>query len=87
MQLCQWLFRNDTEADCPAQMLIDFDAEITREDKDILESTDSDALVDLRRRGVEFSMDSDRPGILIRKKLLELLVKHGEQEVHRGSFS
>ena len=87
MQLCQWLFRNDTEADCPAQMLIDFDAEITREDKDILESTDPDALVDLRRRGVEFSMDSDRPGILIRKKLLELLVKHGEQEVHRGSFS
>ncbi len=40
MQLCQWLFRNDTEADCPAQMLIDFDAEITREDKAILESTD-----------------------------------------------
>ena len=29
MQLCQWLFRNDTEADCPARLLIDFDAEIT----------------------------------------------------------
>ena len=85
MQLCQWLFRNDTEEDCAAQMLVDFDAEITREDKDILESTDPDALVDLRRRGVEYSMDSDRPGILIRKKLLELLVKHGEQEIHRGS--
>ena len=70
----------NTEADCPAQMLVDFDAEITREDKDILESTDPDALVDLRRRGVEYSMDSDRPGILIRKKLLELLVKPGEQE-------
>ncbi len=66
MELCQWLFRNDTEADCPAQMLIDFDAEITREDKDILESTNPDALVDLRRRGVEYSMDFDRPGILIR---------------------
>jgi len=65
MQLCQWLFRNDTEAECPAQMLIDFDEEITREDKDILECTDPDALVDLRRRGVEYSMDSDRPGILI----------------------
>ena len=83
MQLCQWLFRNDTEADCPAQMLIDFDAEITREDKDILESTDPDAVVDLRRRGVEFSMDSDRPGILIRRKLMELLARHGEAEVHR----
>ena len=70
----------NTEADCPAQMLVDFDAEITREDKDILESTDPDALVDPCRRGVEYSMDSDRPGILIRKKLLELLVKPGEQE-------
>ena len=83
MQLCQWLFRNDTEADCPAQLLIDFDAEITREDKDILESTDPDAVVDLRRRGVEYSMDSDRPGILIRRKLMELLTRHGESEVHR----
>jgi hypothetical protein len=83
MQLCQWLFRNDTEADCPAQMLIDFDEVITREDKDILESTDPDALVDLRRRGVEFSMDSDRPGILIRRKLMGLLADAGEAEVHR----
>jgi phenylpropionate dioxygenase-like ring-hydroxylating dioxygenase large terminal subunit len=87
MQLCQWLFRNDTESDCPAQMLIDFDEEITREDKDILESTDPDAVVDLRRRGVEYSMDSDRPGILIRRKLMELLAAHGEAEVHRGSVA
>jgi phenylpropionate dioxygenase-like ring-hydroxylating dioxygenase large terminal subunit len=85
MQLCQWLFRNDTEADCPAQLLIDFDAAITREDKDILESTDPDALVDTRRRGVEYSMDSDRPGMLIRKKLMELLARHGEREIHAGN--
>ncbi len=85
IQLCQWLFRNDTEADCPAQLLIDFDAEITREDKDILESTDPDAVVDLRRRGVEYSMESDRPGILIRRKLMELLARHGEQEIHAGN--
>jgi phenylpropionate dioxygenase-like ring-hydroxylating dioxygenase large terminal subunit len=83
LQLCQWLFRNDTEADCPAQLLIDFDHVITREDKDILESTDPDALVDTRRRGVEYSMDSDRPGMLIRKQLMELLARHGEAEVHR----
>ncbi|MBX3600189.1 MAG: aromatic ring-hydroxylating dioxygenase subunit alpha [Rubrivivax sp.] len=81
IQLCQWLFRNDTEADCPAQLLIDFDHVITREDKDILESTDPDALVDARRRGVEYSMDSDRPGMLIRKQLMELLAAHGEAEV------
>ena len=83
LQLVQWLFRNDTEADCPAQMLIDFDHAVTREDKDILESTDFDALVDTRRRGVEFSMESDRPGMLIRKQLMELLARHGEAEVHR----
>ena len=83
LQLCQWLFRNDTEADCPAQLLIDFDHVITREDKDILESTDPDALVDTRRRGVEFSMDSDKPGMLIRKQLMELLARHGEAEMHR----
>jgi phenylpropionate dioxygenase-like ring-hydroxylating dioxygenase large terminal subunit len=84
IQLCQWLFRNDTEADCPAQLLIDFDAEITREDKEILESTDPDAWVDTRRRGVEYSMDSDKPGMLIRKRLMAILQAHGEEEVHRG---
>jgi phenylpropionate dioxygenase-like ring-hydroxylating dioxygenase large terminal subunit len=83
IQLCQWLFRNDTEADCPAALLVEFDHVITREDKDILESTDPDALVDTRRRGVEFSMDSDRPGMLIRKQLMQLLARHGEAEVHR----
>jgi phenylpropionate dioxygenase-like ring-hydroxylating dioxygenase large terminal subunit len=82
IQLCQWLFRNDTEADCPESMLVHFDEVITREDKDILESTDPDAVVDLRRRGVEYSMDSDRPGILIRKHLMALLSKHGEAEVY-----
>lgn len=85
IQLCQWLFRNDTEEDCPAQMLIDFDEEITREDKDILESTDPDAVIDTRRRGVEYSMESDRPGMLIRKKLMEHLARHGEREIHRGN--
>jgi len=85
IQLVQWLFRNDTEADCPEAMLVEFDHVITREDKEILESTDPDALVDTRRRGVEYSMDSDRPGMLIRKKLMELLARHGEAEVHRGT--
>jgi phenylpropionate dioxygenase-like ring-hydroxylating dioxygenase large terminal subunit len=83
IQLCQWLFRNDTEQDCPEELLVEFDHVITREDKEILESTDPDALVDTRRRGVEYSMDSDRPGMLIRKQLMELLAAHGEAEVHR----
>jgi len=29
-------------------------------------------------------MESDRPGMLIRKHLMQLLAKHGEAEVHRG---
>ncbi len=82
IQLCQWLFRNDTEADCPERMLIEFDEVITREDKDILEATDPDAVIDTRRLGIEFSMPSDKPGLLIRRKLMEMLTAHGEQEVH-----
>ncbi|MFM8547314.1 MAG: Rieske 2Fe-2S domain-containing protein [Betaproteobacteria bacterium] len=82
IQLVQWLFRNDSEEACPQQMLIDFDRQIINEDRDMLESTDPDALVDTRRRGVEYSMDSDRPGMLIRKQLMELLVRHGEEEIH-----
>ena len=33
--------------------------------------------------GLVEMMDSDRPGILIRRKLMELLARHGEAEVHR----
>ena len=83
IQLCQWLFRNDSEADCPEALLVEFDTAITREDKGILESTDFDALVDIRRRRVEYSMDSDRPGMPMRKQSMELLVRHGDAEVHR----
>ncbi len=84
IQLCQWLFRNDKEEDCPEAMLVHFDQVITREDKDILESTDPDAFVDVRRRGVEYFMESDKPGMLIRKYLMKLLVENGEQEMYRG---
>ena len=40
MMLVQWLYRNDTEEDCSTQELIDWDAAITAEDRDILEATD-----------------------------------------------
>ena len=49
--MVQWLYRNDTEADCPAQELIDWDFKITREDKDIIESTDPDTPVDMTPAG------------------------------------
>jgi hypothetical protein len=81
IQLAQLLFRNDSEADCSTGELIAWDRAIITEDRDILEATDADAAVDTRRR-VEFHMESDKPGILMRKKLMELFEQHGEAEVH-----
>ncbi|MEI6320285.1 MAG: aromatic ring-hydroxylating dioxygenase subunit alpha [Pseudomonadota bacterium] len=81
IQLTQILFRNDTEADCPTQALIDWDRAIITEDRDILEATDADAAIDTRRRA-EFHMESDRPGLLMRKQLMALLEQHGETEIH-----
>lgn len=80
--LSQWLYRNDSEEDCSTQELIDWDAPIVAEDRDILEATDYDACVDTRRR-VEFHMESDKPGLLMRKMLMELFTRHGEKETFR----
>jgi len=80
IQVVQWLYRNDTEADCPAQDLIDWDFKITREDKEMIESTDPDTPVDLSRR-VEAHMVSDRPGMIMRRRLMKLLEENGEAEV------
>jgi phenylpropionate dioxygenase-like ring-hydroxylating dioxygenase large terminal subunit len=85
MVLVQWLYRNDTEEQCPQQELIDWDKTITAEDREILEATDPDACIDTRRRE-EFHMASDKPGLVIRKMLLELLREHGEEEIHRGNI-
>jgi phenylpropionate dioxygenase-like ring-hydroxylating dioxygenase large terminal subunit len=82
MQLVQWLYRNDREEDCSTAELIAWDAAIVNEDREILEATDPDACIDTRRR-VEFHMESDRPGLLMRQQLMELLRAHGEEEVHR----
>ncbi len=82
LMLVQWLYRNDSEADCSTQELIDWDAAIVKEDREILEATDYDACIDTRRR-VEYHMESDKPGLLMRKMLMELLQSHDENEVHR----
>jgi phenylpropionate dioxygenase-like ring-hydroxylating dioxygenase large terminal subunit len=82
IQLVQILFRNDREEDCSTQELIDWDATIIAEDRDILESTDPDAVVDVERK-IEMHMPSDRPGLIMRKRLLALLAEHGEQEIPR----
>jgi phenylpropionate dioxygenase-like ring-hydroxylating dioxygenase large terminal subunit len=81
IQLSQWLYRNDTEEDCSAKELMDWDRAVIAEDQAMLEATDPDACVDTRRR-VEFHMASDKPGLLIRQALMQLLEQHGEVEVH-----
>ena len=80
IQLVQWMYRNDTEDDCPAQLLNDWDRKVIAEDKEILESTDPDAPVDVSRR-IEQNMPTDMPGLIMRRRLLELLRAHGESEV------
>jgi phenylpropionate dioxygenase-like ring-hydroxylating dioxygenase large terminal subunit len=84
IQVVQILFRNDREEQCSTQELIDWDAAIIAEDRDILESTDPDAIVDMSRK-IEMHMPSDRPGMLMRKRLNALFEAHGEREVPRNA--
>ena len=82
IQLVQLLYRNDTEADCPASKLIEWDKIIIDEDREVLESTSPDAILDISRR-IEQHMPSDRPGIIMRRRLLDLLKSQGEEEITR----
>ncbi|MFM7345359.1 MAG: Rieske 2Fe-2S domain-containing protein [Tagaea sp.] len=69
--LVQWVYRNDTEADVPAEKAIAFDRAVTLEDKAILEATDP--FVPLRDFATEERhMPSDKPGLIMRRMLLAL---------------
>lgn len=81
IRIVQWLYRNDTEEDCPAALLNDWDTRVVLEDKAILETVNADAPLDVARRD-EQNMLSDRPGMIMRRRLLALLQAHGEQEQH-----
>ncbi|MEM9159910.1 MAG: hypothetical protein AAGB46_12765, partial [Verrucomicrobiota bacterium] len=85
MQLCQWVYRNDTEEEVSAESVIAFDRRVTLEDRHILESCDPDVPIDQTRRA-ELHMASDRPGMLIRRIMMEILEKHGEKEVYRSRY-
>ena len=82
----QLLFRNDTLAQCSAQELINWDAVIIAEDRDMLESTDPDAIVDMSRK-IEKHMPSDRPGMLMCSRLLKLLQSNNEEEQPRHQLA
>jgi phenylpropionate dioxygenase-like ring-hydroxylating dioxygenase large terminal subunit len=78
-QIVQFCFRNDSESETSTADVIRFDHAVVEEDRYILEGTDHD--VPLDPRGLEASMASDRPGLIIRELLRDLLARHGEAEV------
>lgn len=79
-QIVQFCLRNDTEADTKAADVVAFDRAVTLEDKAILETTDWDVPLDVTE---EQHMFTDKPGILMRRKLAALLKAHGEAEQTR----
>lgn len=76
--IVQFVFRNDTETQVPATEIVAFDRKVTIEDKFILESTDPDVPLD---GAGELNMPSDKPGLIMRRKMRALLQAHDEAEV------
>lgn len=76
-QMVQFCLRNDTEAQTKTSDVIAFDRAVTLEDKCILETTDYDVPLSLSQ---EQHMFTDKPGIVMRKKIAALLKEHGEEE-------
>lgn len=74
-QMVQFCLRNDTEAEAKSSDIIAFDRAVTLEDKRILETTDYDVPLDLTQ---EQHMLTDKPGIIMRRKLAALLKVQGE---------
>jgi phenylpropionate dioxygenase-like ring-hydroxylating dioxygenase large terminal subunit len=78
-QLIQFAFRNDSEADAPAADVIAFDRQVTNEDRLVLEATEFDSPLNAAS-GEEFHMPSDKPSLIMRRRLIALLDTHGEAE-------
>ena len=64
----QFVMRNDTEEQVPAEQVRAFDRRVTLEDKLVLETTDPMVPLDVGE-GVELHMPSDRPGMVMRRML------------------
>ncbi len=64
----QFVMRNDSDAEVPAEQVIAFDRKVTLEDKVVLETTDPMVPLNVGE-GVELHMPSDRPGLLMRRLL------------------
>lgn len=78
--IVQFVFRSDSEEQVKAADIIAFDRKVTAEDRPVLESTEYDVPLN-KASGREFHMPSDKPGLIMRRRLLDLLRAHGEAEV------
>ncbi len=85
-QIVQFCLRNDSEAETKAADAIAFDRAVTLEDKAILETTDYDVPLEAK---FEQHMMTDKPGLLMRRRLAALLKQHGETEhtLNKASLS
>ncbi len=81
-QVVQFCLRNDSEAQASAADIIAFDRAVTLEDQRILESTDFDTPLAIP---AEEQMASDKPGIVMRRRLAALLNAHNEVEQRQVS--
>ena len=66
----QFHFRNDREEDVPTEQLLAMERRIVAEDRLVLEATDPDVDIYESR---EAHMPTDRAGLLMRKKLRQLV--------------
>lgn len=83
-QLVQFCLRNDTEADASTADIIAFDRQVTHEDQAVLEHTDWDSSLAL---SAEEHMPSDKPGILMRRRLAALLQTQTPAQSDEASHS
>lgn len=75
IQVVQFHYRSDTEADARAESVVAMERRIITEDRVALEACDPIVPLDLHE---ELHMPTDRAGILVRKKLAALLRRDGE---------
>lgn len=73
----QFVLRSDSEADAPAEQVRAFDRQVTQEDRYILEGTGPEVPLS-PQDPAQVHIVSDRPGLLMRRKLDAVFADHGE---------
>ncbi|MDB5804131.1 MAG: iron-sulfur cluster-binding protein Rieske family [Betaproteobacteria bacterium] len=73
VQRIQFVFRNDSEADAPAENVAAFDRRVQAEDKRLLETMEADFPLSPH---AEAQMAMDRAGLMLRQRLVKLILAH-----------